>query len=111
MASLAFREVGVGLLNARRWKSTVWSHTAPGKPTLHSALWEQWAGSNKLLIGTTLWLMFPKIKQEKKQLRVKKIELLKYFRTQMFNVLFHDLLLSGSFKHLPQRSLLHSVAD
>lgn len=41
MTSLAFREVGDGLLNDRRWKLTVWSHTAPGKPTLHSALWEQ----------------------------------------------------------------------
>lgn len=59
MTSLAFREVGVGLLNAKRWKLTVWSHTAPGKPTLHSAFWEQWAASSKELIGTTLWLMFP----------------------------------------------------
>lgn len=63
MTSLAFREVGVGLLNDKRWKLTVWSHTAPGKPTLHSALWEQWAGSSKELKGTTLWLMFPENKE------------------------------------------------
>lgn len=41
MTFLATRELGEGLLNARRWKLTVSSHTAAGKPTLHSALWEQ----------------------------------------------------------------------
>lgn len=38
MTSLAFRLLGVGLLNDKRWKLTVWSHTAPGKPALHSSL-------------------------------------------------------------------------
>lgn len=59
MMSLPCREVGDGLFNASRWKLTVWSHTAPGKPTLHSSLWEQWAGSSRGLIGTTLWFMCP----------------------------------------------------
>lgn len=61
MTSFALREDGVGLLKDRRWKSTVWSQTAPGKPKLHSALWEQWLGSSKPLSGTTLWSMAPGI--------------------------------------------------
>lgn len=59
--SFSSRVTGEGLLNAKRWKLTVVSQTAPGNPMLHSASWLQWEGSSNELCGMTVCPLWPRI--------------------------------------------------
>lgn len=57
--SFSSRDIGEGLLNAKRWKLTEASQTAPGNPMLHSASWVQWEGSSSELCGMTVCPLWP----------------------------------------------------